>query len=886
MHKRLSVWLVAILLVAGLVGLSGCPGVPPTTKPPETSTNPPEKKEEKKEEAEKKTESAEEKTPITEIGRAGELQITQIAIFPSNRIVPKTGRLAVVLYLRNPHPDKTVSEEVSLLLDGGFVNKQTATVPAGATTHLYFWLSEFDKAGERVVTVGGQEIRFTVVEAQPARGGELPPDAQVLAQPEGMSEPGLPGGKLVVGTIVGPKTLNPVVANETSSTDVTGLLHAGLVETRWEDYKPTEGLAHSWEISDDRREIVFHLRRGIRWSDGHCCFTADDVLFTFNDLHFNPDVRSAGRDLLYVEGQPLQFVKLDDYTVKVIMPKPFRPILNSLGFVILPKHKLADKVAKLNPGAKGYYDGAKKLIEENREELRGISAERASELERRLQTLGAAIAAKDLEKTQSAAAAVRESLDALKNAVPEEKAQLIDLLQQAVDNIQKSVEFAQATKWEGVPPTLFNTTWGLGTPAEEIVGLGPYRFVRYDVDQQVVLERNPYYWKIDPNGVQLPYLDQFVFLVVQNLDTAFLKFKTGETDTLGVRPSDWPLLMQEIQDLDRDCEELPTGNTICVDLVNNRELLRGGPTFGESYLAFNQDVAKAGPGKPFYEALQAVFRSLQFRRAIAHAVDKESIINNIFNGLAIPQWSPVSIPSPFYDKSESFTKYEYDLEKAARMLDEIGLRDIDNDGVRNITDEFLKNFANPEDRIADLSKLPPERDRELEFLLTTNQGNQIREKIVSVLVNDLAKIGVKANARSIEFNTLVDTLFNGTFEAMVLGLTGGTEPNNGSNVWKINGRLHFWRYSSKENPPDWEKRVDELFDLAATTFDEEEAKEYYKEFQRLVSENLPYIYLVNQQYIYASKATLGNNDNFKPNFSVLAFADQLWWKDEQRRNAK
>lgn len=185
MHKRLSVWLVAILLVAGLVGLSGCPGVPPTTKPPETSTNPPEKKEEKKEEAEKKTESAEEKTPITEIGRAGELQITQIAIFPSNRIVPKTGRLAVVLYLRNPHPDKTVSEEVSLLLDGGFVNKQTATVPAGATTHLYFWLSEFDKAGERVVTVGGQEIRFTVVEAQPARGGELPPTPKSSRNPKG-----------------------------------------------------------------------------------------------------------------------------------------------------------------------------------------------------------------------------------------------------------------------------------------------------------------------------------------------------------------------------------------------------------------------------------------------------------------------------------------------------------------------------------------------------------------------------------------------------------------------------------------------------------------------------------------------------------------------------
>jgi peptide/nickel transport system substrate-binding protein len=250
----------------------------------------------------------------------------------------------------------------------------------------------------------------------------------------------------------------------------------------------------------------------------------------------------------------------------------------------------------------------------------------------------------------------------------------------------------------------------------------------------------------------------------------------------------------------------------------------------------------------------------------AHAIDKESIIENIYNGLAIPQWSPVSIPSPYYDKSESFTKYEYSLQRAAQLLDEIGLKDIDGDGVRNITDEFLKNFADPEDRPTDLTPFGPEKDRELEFTLATNSGNQIREKIVSLLVNDFAKIGVKANARPVDFNALVNQLTTSTFEAMVLGLTGSPEPNNGSNVWKTNGRLHFWRYSSKEKPPAWEKRVDELFDLGATTFDDEEVKRIYKEFQQIVSENLPYIYLVNQQFLYASKAGLGNNENFKPNW--------------------
>jgi ABC-type transport system substrate-binding protein len=154
--------------------------------------------------------------------------------------------------------------------------------------------------------------------------------------------------------------------------------------------------------------------------------------------------------------------------------------------------------------------------------------------------------------------------------------------------------------------------------------------------------------------------------------------------------------------------------------------------------------------------------------------------------------------------------------------------------VRNITDEFLKNFADPEDRPTDLTPFGPEKDRELKFTLATNSGNQIREKIVSLLVNDFAKIGVKADARPVDFNALVNQLTTSTFEAMVLGLTGSPEPNNGSNVWKTNGRLHFWRYSSKEKPPAWEKRVDGALRPWATTFDDEEVKRIYKEFQQIV----------------------------------------------------
>jgi ABC-type transport system substrate-binding protein len=879
---RIREWTKIFVAVVGvgfvLALVNGCQGVPPGVKPPEAGQQQPPKIEGPKQPEQPQTKPEE---PQQTLGQVGALSVTRLEVYPSNRLVTKDGTVALNIYLYNPGTSEA-TEDIPLTLDGEKVGTRKAQVGPNETRHLHFQIRGFAGPGTKTVELGGQKIEITVIEPRASRDGVIPTDAKVVSVSEGLSEPGVPGGKLVFGSISGPKTLNPVVAQETSSTDVTGLMHAGLIETRWEDYSPAPGLAVAWEISDDKREIILHLRRGVRWSDGTCCFTADDVLFTYNDLHLNPEVNSAGRDLLYVEGKPLEFVKIDDETVKVIMPKPFRPILNSLTFEILPKFKLADKVAKLNPGAKGYFEGLKKVIDDNRKGLEGVSAEKLAELDRRLSALSTAVGAQQTDQVRASASSVKETLQALQMAVPDEQAELIEALQRALDDAQKVLEQAEAGKWAGVSPELFNNTWSLGTPAGEFVGLGPYRFVRYDVDQQVVLERNPYYWKVDPNGVQLPYFDQFVFLIVPDQNTLFLKFQSGEIDTFGPRPTDWPLLMEGVKDLQNDCRELPD-KTICIDRTNNRKLLKDGPLFGETYLAFNQDVEKVDPNKPFYKALQAVFRSVQFRRAMAHAVDKTSMIENIFNGLALPQWSPVSMPSPYYDKGESFTKYEYSLQRAAQLLDEIGLKDIDGDGVRNITDEFLKNFANPEDRPTDLTPFGPEKDRKLEFTLATNSGNQIRERIVSLLVDDFAKIGVKANARPVDFNALVNQLTTSTFEAMVLGLTGSPEPNNGSNVWKTNGRLHFWRYSSKESPPAWEKRVDELFDLGATTFDEEEVKRIYKEFQQLVSENLPYIYLVNQQFLFASKAGLGNNENFKPNLATLFFADTLWWKDEQRR---
>jgi len=158
------------------------------------------------------------------------------------------------------------------------------------------------------------------------------------------------GGYLVVGTWDNPKTFNHHVAQETSSTDITYRLHAGLTDVNPITDKVEPALAKSWEISEDGLEITFHLRQGLQWSDGEP-FTADDVVFTFNGVIFNEDVRTDYRDVLLVEGQLPTCEKVDDYTVKFTLAAPFRPFLRQIGGAIYPAHKLKNLSRVYNPDA-------------------------------------------------------------------------------------------------------------------------------------------------------------------------------------------------------------------------------------------------------------------------------------------------------------------------------------------------------------------------------------------------------------------------------------------------------------------------------------------------------------------------------------------------------
>ncbi len=153
---------------------------------------------------------------------------------------------------------------------------------------------------------------------------------------------GQAGGSLVISTTSGPKSFNPIVAKETSTTAITGYIFEGLTRVDPLTLEVEPSLARSWEMLDEKT-WVFHLRDDVFFNDGEK-FTSRDVVFTFNQLIYNPDIPSSSKDILTLEGKKIKVEALDDYRVKFTLPFSFAPFLRALSHEILPFHKYAKLV--------------------------------------------------------------------------------------------------------------------------------------------------------------------------------------------------------------------------------------------------------------------------------------------------------------------------------------------------------------------------------------------------------------------------------------------------------------------------------------------------------------------------------------------------------------
>ncbi|HEX9995812.1 MAG TPA: ABC transporter substrate-binding protein [Abditibacterium sp.] len=371
--------------------------------------------------------------------------------------------------------------------------------------------------------------------------------------------------------------------------------------------------------------------------------------------------------------------------------------------------------------------------------------------------------------------------------------------------------------------TAFNPAYGPNVDVKELVASGPWVLTQYVQGQRLVYGRNPNYWKKDEQGRSLPYLDQQVTLIVPDFNTTTLKFLSGETDVLGVQQTDYKTVKEQEQ----------KGNFTVRNL---------GPTFSTSYLGFNMNM-RSKPAKANPELFK-LFNDVRFRQAVSHAVDREKIARNVFGGLAQPGYGPDSPANKLFF-SPDVPKFEFNLDSARKKLAEIGLKDGNGDGILELPD-----------------------GKPVKFNIITNVENKLRVGQATTIVADLKKIGIDASFTPIQFSALISRVDNKPepgkpyppfdWQAMLLGFTGGVEPNNGASIWKSSGNLHQWEPYQEKPVRPWEAEIDRLFREGAQEMDETKRKAIYAQFQKIVGEQQPFIYTVVPDSISALRNKFGN----------------------------
>jgi peptide/nickel transport system substrate-binding protein len=293
----------------------------------------------------------------------------------------------------------------------------------------------------------------------------------------------------------------------------------------------------------------------------------------------------------------------------------------------------------------------------------------------------------------------------------------------------------------------------------------------------------------------------------------YLKFLDNQLHYYGPRP-------EEIDDVRTRAEQLDV------------TLARIGLDTGMLFVSFNRNPAhyvRDGRRDPRLDW----FTDAHFLRAIAHSVDARSMILNTYYGHGEPAVSSVSPENKVFH-NPNLAPYSYDLARARALLAEGGYVDRDGDGV-----------------------LEDARGNRVEFDLSTNAGNQVRERLCSILKEDWTKLGMRVNYRPLEFATLVEKLsVNFDWDAMVMGFTGGVEPHNGANLLRSSGNLHLWQPNQERPATAWEAEIDRLVDLGAREIELDARKQHYWKIQEILHRELPLVQLVRQEQFVASKAYL------------------------------
>lgn len=362
------------------------------------------------------------------------------------------------------------------------------------------------------------------------------------------------------------------------------------------------------------------------------------------------------------------------------------------------------------------------------------------------------------------------------------------------------------------------------SPKKEMVVLGPFVVSDYKPGAIVLLKRNPNYWKTDEQGRKLPYLDSITLDIQPNRDVEMLRFKRAEIDLINSLDSEY---------YDKLAQTSP-------HVVHD-----AGPSLDSEQMWFNE-VQKA----PLPAFKKNWFRSGAFRRAISMAINREDLAKVVFRGHAQPAIGPVSPANKFWFNAKL---------KPTGYSPDAALRALQSDGFR---------FEN--------GTLKDKDGNAVVFSIITNSGNKYRERMATMIQEDLQKIGVKVNVVTLDFPSLIERMTQTfDYEAILLGLTNvGLDPNDQMNVWLSSSENHQWNPQEKTPDTPWEAEIDRLMRVQAASAVPAKRKEAFDRVQEIVVEEEPFIYLVNRNALSAIAANVHGA-------SPVILVPQTYWNAER-----
>jgi peptide/nickel transport system substrate-binding protein len=381
--------------------------------------------------------------------------------------------------------------------------------------------------------------------------------------------------------------------------------------------------------------------------------------------------------------------------------------------------------------------------------------------------------------------------------------------------------------------------WGLGTAAAQMAGLGPFRFKEYVPGERIVLERNPYYWKVNRAGKRLPYFDRLVLALVTSEDAQAMRFQSGEGDIAS------RLSAENFSVLARGGQTRPY------------ELFDLGPGLDYSFLFFNLNNL-ASKALPETARKQAWFRQLAFRQAVSAAIDREAIVRLVYRGRAAPLWGHVPPGNKLWI-NRSIPQPGRSIERARRLLQAAGFS------------------WKPDGTLVD------GRGDAIEFSIVTNAGNAERAQMATIIQDDLKQLGMSVHVVVLELRAVVDRLTRThDYEACVLGLgAGDADPNAEMNVWLSSGGTHLWSPEQTQPATPWEAEIDTLMRRQLATLDNGARKRMYDRVQEIVAQNLPFVFLVSPNVLVGAHKGLGNLRPAVLDPHALWNVEELFWREKR-----